>query len=61
MERDGMHGEIDFLKFFQQHAYTLIIPTGKSHRNFRIWIDNVCKRRPELTEALSSFGYAKKE
>ncbi|MBG6188054.1 tetratricopeptide repeat protein [Flavobacterium sp. CAN_S2] len=61
MERDGMHGEINFLEFFQQHAYTLIIPTGKTHRDLKIWIDNVCKRRPDLSQALSSFGYAKKE
>jgi tetratricopeptide (TPR) repeat protein len=61
MERDGMHGEMNFLKYFQQHAYTLIIPAGKTHRDLKIWIDNVCKRRPDLSQALSSFCYAKKE
>lgn len=61
MERDGMNGEMNFLKYFQQHAYTLIIPAGKTHADFKVWIDNVCKRRPDLSQALSSFGYAKKE
>lgn len=60
MERDAMCGEIDFLKYFKQHAYTLIIPSGVTHGDFKVWIDNVCKRRPELSEALRSFGYFKK-
>lgn len=45
-----MNDEIQFLNFFQQHAYTLIIPTGKTHRDLKIWIDNVCKRRPDLSQ-----------
>lgn len=61
MEKDGIKGNIDIMKFFQKRAYTLILPSGKSHNDFAEWIDVVCARRPELAGPLSQFGYFKKE
>lgn len=61
MESDGMNGKIDIIKFFQKRAYTLIIPSGKTHNDFVDWIENVCVKRPELAEPLSQFMYVKKE
>ncbi|MCJ8208561.1 tetratricopeptide repeat protein [Mucilaginibacter sp. RS28] len=61
MEEDGLMEAFDPLIFFKKRMYILIIPSGKTHKDFQQWINIVVERRPELTEPLSHFSQFKKE
>jgi tetratricopeptide (TPR) repeat protein len=61
IEEDGILEKLDVLHFFNKRMYVLIIPSGKTYRDFNDLVNEVCSRRPELVEPLSQFHYYMKD